>query len=717
MKYTITRGGVTILEHEFKGYRQKSAPAVDFVEIEFDYFEAFIFKSGDAIVFDGQTYYCDKQYNNVFKKSSNLYTHRARFLSETYRATEIALLDPNGVSSFEIEGNLLTLLTLAVDNLNRVSYGWSFNPPPTTVTKTFDISGENVMSFLTKLSGEFEIPFEINNVVIGGINTKVISFQQPVQPVKGSFAYGKGNGFLDLRRLYRTTDKVPNTVYATGGDGLQLENPVTNASDIAENGVIEGFYSNEDIKPTTRTQMVGTTSFNNVVVTDLINYDLNAYRIPGVTPIINFETGALGGLSFYITQFDYDSGTNVSLIYIKERTVDGDLLPDATRRPQHGDYFNITNITQPQEVVDEALQKLELYAETFMDNGINKNIVLQANLDPLYSEDLKVNDRIIIFDADLDIDGTYVINDIKTDLQNLNKKDLTIDFVGKFSFQIGGNLNVKLTPKNDNIIDLGIANNHDDLVQVEEEVKVVSDELVITNEKLVIAEGKIFEIDVVKLPLKESISNKVGNLDGDSPNQFPNVPAVKLGLTNAINSANSYTDNVALGKQDTLVAGNNVTINPVTNEISSENTTYSSGGGITQTGTVFSMPVTTVGSGNYISNVVQNANGITVTKDTLPALMDGTRLTFRPTNAPYTVGSFPTKKTIINYATGVVGANLTVSDAPYDGYELAINGCGEIGVTVYGNLRNLCGTHAPFAITTASLFWWSETDNIWYQVM
>ncbi len=49
------------------------------------------------------------------------------------------------------------------------------------------------------------------------------------------------------------------------------------------------------------------------------------------------------------------------------------------------------------------------------------------------------------------------------------------------------------------------------------------------------------------------------------------------------------------------------------------NTSYTAGNGLTLTGTAFSLPVTVSGSGNYITDVAQNANGITVTKGSLPS--------------------------------------------------------------------------------------------------
>lgn len=47
-------------------------------------------------------------------------------------------------------------------------------------------------------------------------------------------------------------------------------------------------------------------------------------------------------------------------------------------------------------------------------------------------------------------------------------------------------------------------------------------------------------------------------------------------------------------------------------------TIYSAGAGLTLTGTVFSLPITTLGSGSFIKSLTQTANGITVNLDTPP---------------------------------------------------------------------------------------------------
>lgn len=538
MIYQIKRGSEVIFEHEIRGNRTQSAPAVDFVDIEFDYKEAVLFKNNDIIEFDGETYYCDKQYNSVLKKSTNLYNHRARFLSENYKATDIALLDPNGKHIFEIEGNLLTLLTLAVNRLNAMSSGWSYDTPPTTITKTFQIDGQNVMEFLARVSSEFEIPFYIQD--------KVIYYKDPALVDAGGFAYGKGNGFIDIRKSYKSGEKIPNTVYVSGGDDLVLDAPVVNNGDITTNGVIEGFYSNENIKPTTRVYMEGVVTADNVVTTTQINYDIQTQKIAGQTPLINFETGALGGLSFYITNSTYDTNTNVTVIYLKKRTEAGVLLPNSTVRALAGDYFNITNIRQPQTIIDEALFKLEQYATSDMNNRILNNMGIEATLDPLFPEDLKLNDSITVIDDNLELAGRFFILEIKTDLQNLNKKDIVLG--RNFRYLNIPGLNIK----NDNIIDLGIQNNYDDLVLVKTEVAELTTDFIELDGAVIQNTDKITEIEDFKLPAKQNnLKSKLVKITGNE--QTAPITA----NMNIVNTLNFNNINIPNGSAD----GNLLTIN------------------------------------------------------------------------------------------------------------------------------------------------------------
>lgn len=74
----------------------------------------------------------------------------------------------------------------------------------------------------------------------------------------------------------------------------------------------------------------------------------------------------------------------------------------------------------------------------------------------------------------------------------------------------------------------------------------------------------------------------------------------------------------------TLAAGANMAISQTGNTITlaSTDTTYSAGNGLTLTGTSFSLPVTTSGSGNVVTGIIQTANGITVSLGSMPTAAD-----------------------------------------------------------------------------------------------
>ncbi|MFY7814849.1 MAG: hypothetical protein ACOVRK_06605, partial [Chryseobacterium taeanense] len=74
----------------------------------------------------------------------------------------------------------------------------------------------------------------------------------------------------------------------------------------------------------------------------------------------------------------------------------------------------------------------------------------------------------------------------------------------------------------------------------------------------------------------------------------------------------------------TLAAGANMAVTQSGNTITlaSTDTTYSAGNGLTLSGTTFSLPVTTSGSGNVVTGIVQTTTGITVNLGSMPTSSD-----------------------------------------------------------------------------------------------
>jgi len=74
----------------------------------------------------------------------------------------------------------------------------------------------------------------------------------------------------------------------------------------------------------------------------------------------------------------------------------------------------------------------------------------------------------------------------------------------------------------------------------------------------------------------------------------------------------------------TLAAGANMSVSQSGNTIKldSTDTTYAAGNGLTLTGTTFSLPVTTSGTGNVVTGITQTASGITVSLGSVPTTTD-----------------------------------------------------------------------------------------------
>lgn len=71
-----------------------------------------------------------------------------------------------------------------------------------------------------------------------------------------------------------------------------------------------------------------------------------------------------------------------------------------------------------------------------------------------------------------------------------------------------------------------------------------------------------------------------------------------------------------------FVAGTNILVSQAGQNITIASTPYTAGDGLTLAGSAFSLPVTINGSGNVITAVTQNTNGITVQKGSVPTTGD-----------------------------------------------------------------------------------------------
>ena len=114
-------------------------------------------------------------------------------------------------------------------------------------------------------------------------------------------------------------------------------------------------------------------------------------------------------------------------------------------------------------------------------------------------------------------------------------------------------------------------------------------------------------------------SNSIFDVSIASTHKLPTVEEWNaLPTTSTITRLRGTTSGTYTSGDLTLLAGSNVSIaqsgNNFTINATDTNTTYTASNGLTLTGTVFSLPVTTSGSGNVVSAITQTTNGISVSK-------------------------------------------------------------------------------------------------------
>lgn len=218
-----------------------------------------------------------------------------------------------------------------------------------------------------------------------------------------------------------------------------------------------------------------------------------------------------------------------------------------------------------------------------------------------------------------------------------------------------------------------------------------------------------------------------------------------------------------------LIQGNNITITQTGQDIffnvtgGGSGSTYTAGNGLTLTANQFSLPINYSGSGNYVTNVTQNANGLTVSLATLPTAPtytagNGITLSSGQFSVPVTVsgsgsvvidvqqtsggidvvrGSVTPTLSVKDYGivNGLViapdsmknrlvmgttgGSSFTLQDGITEGQEVVVISCSYTGdATINMRLKTACGDintafSLDFITSKRYEFWWSEADGSW----
>ncbi len=170
------------------------------------------------------------------------------------------------------------------------------------------------------------------------------------------------------------------------------------------------------------------------------------------------------------------------------------------------------------------------------------------------------------------------------------------------------------------------------------------------------------------------------------------IPSAKLHV-----HGNARIANIPIGASDDQIVTVDTDGNLRKRTVSSidTNTTYTAGNGLTLSGTEFSLPVTTSGTGNVVTGVTQTANGITVTKG---------NVNFTDTNTTYTAGNGLTlSNTEFSLPVATTGTGNVVTGVTQTANGITVTRGNVIDTnTTYtaGNGLTLSGTQFSMPVTT-----------------
>lgn len=511
MLYQIKRGSQTIVETEINGTHSREAPALDNLQVTFTSPNPVILDKGDTITYNNNTY---KLLNySSHKNSTNNYNYQATFESISFKASEILCLgyDENNnltLPTYPINADINTLVDLCVANLNRVDTGWSKGQLSLSNTEYFEIENESVMSVLAKMSGTFNMPFDIQN--------KVINFGIVERETNNTLEYGKGKGFTSIQDRTDPNKPIINVLYATGssenlpsGYGkrrLTIE-PLINQASIVKYGRLEGSVINDNIRPTTKGKLVRVIEYKESILDSDVGYityetDIIKFTDSPLKGILNAISGQTNGQSFPINvlSVEGESFQRVS-IYMKKFKLNTSVYPQVNTE------FNITDIDLAPAFVTDAENRLREFAQGYLNEVSQKITEIDATCDPLYDFSwLKLNDVITIKDADLGIDSKFIVVGINTPIQPFQPIQLKLSVKGR----VYSNLSLP-SGQNSNIIQGAINNGVQDTIELIKAERIEVGGFIIEGDRIVSQNGAL-EINGVNGSIMINYPNGVNGI-------------------------------------------------------------------------------------------------------------------------------------------------------------------------------------------------------------
>jgi hypothetical protein len=373
------------------------------------------FQIGDFCTVFGEQYYVT-QPPTVKKVETYLYEYSLQMDSAAADLSKVQYLFLNAQNlllegDFALMGNPATFMNLLLQNLQRYSLDWTIGQVIAGPYKVLSFSKESCYNALSRLAQEFDTEFWIEG--------HTIHLTRRRNDTALLFRHGRNRGLYDITRTNYNNSSVCTRLYCYGSDknlppdyrgGLtRLVLPsgdVFLESNITTYGLAESTEIFEDIYPH-RTGTVTAVSASDIYqLTDVnIDFDINAYLLPGITAKVTFNTGQLAGYTFEISSYNHALRVIKFLKNKNERVLD---VPNASMKPAIGDKFVLTDIRMPQAYITAAEEELRSRARALLEQVSVPQMSYTVVIDPLYMKrygySLSIGDEVKLQDLQLSVD-------------------------------------------------------------------------------------------------------------------------------------------------------------------------------------------------------------------------------------------------------------------------------------------------------------------------
>lgn len=158
----------------------------------------------------------------------------------------------------------------------------------------------------------------------------------------------------------------------------------------------------------------------------LIDFDVNAYLLPGLTAKVTFNTGQLAGYTFNVESFNNSTKKFRIQKNAEERILD---IPSATLKPAIGDLYVLTDVEMPAGYVTAAEIQLRDAANARLIELSEPQLSYTVTIDPAFmrrvGRTIGIGDLVWIVDTELEIQRKIRITSFTRNL--LNEYQYTVE--------------------------------------------------------------------------------------------------------------------------------------------------------------------------------------------------------------------------------------------------------------------------------------------------